>query len=105
MTNDELIEDLISDIKSLRFYQLPLAVATVHAIESLRAIVDRLPKTADGVSIVPGMKLRREIDSDTILEIETELCMRSRNAIPENTCALLGWSEWYSDEAAEAAKR
>lgn len=36
------------------FVSLPAALALLAECERLRAIVDRLPRTADGVSVIPG---------------------------------------------------
>jgi hypothetical protein len=84
-----------------------------NEIERLEAIVDRLPKTADGVSIVQGMTvftkpaeilLRCSVESAGIQDGQTYLVL---NETPTNGCFVGGRfrfckspSDCYSTEAA-----
>lgn len=70
--------------------------AQAREIERLREIVDRLPKTADGVPIVPGMEVYVETDDDGLQcdEVVVKLAAYDVHDLPEF---------WFSTEAAALA--
>ena len=100
---------------------LPVNPATVvkllEEIKRLRAVVEKLPKTADGVPITPGMKLYRVFDygngnvsepheTKPITGFNTDESGRLNSIHFENGWTMVAeHSETYSTfEAAEAAK-
>ena len=74
-------------------------------LERLRAIVDKLPRTADGVPVVPGMEVYYPIRSGTRQgEILQQWVNDSLDVTPCRSTNRVAIYSWYSTrEAAEAA--
>ncbi len=76
MTPDEAIEIVNNKAQGLApkvWQECELPEVLVAEIERLRAIVEKLPKTADGVPIVPGMELHPSPCPYPILEAHAEI--------------------------------
>ena len=79
--------------------ELQRALSKTEAeFERLQAIVDRLPKTADGVPVVPGMEVWGQFEYRCNIENAIVLESIYSDAVPASQF-------WYSTcEAAEAAR-
>jgi hypothetical protein len=76
-------------------------------VERLRAIVDKLPKTADGVPVVPMMEVWFWNDADYIDSAHAYTFSQQRHKVPISILTEWGWvrvAHCYSTrEAVEAA--
>lgn len=82
-------------------------LALVAEVERLRAIVERLPKTADGVTITPGMDVWRD-DSDA--PVAVKMYGEHQISYPEPVYWLSGcYSTWeaacHARAVAESARK
>ena len=107
------IADVISPLSQAGFRDGALTVRRLAMQrDRLRAIVDRLPKTADGVPIVPGMKVYPlfPIDDPEFSEDDdyATCVLKLRDALTGETFEPNEWipGKCYStQEAAEAARK
>ena len=103
MTNDALIELLRKPCDEPGCGHCRLELQAADVIERLQAIVGRLPKTADGVSIVPGDVLHHVLD-DVHWQAVAVLCL-SESDDQGAPLSLLTFDRWFStNEAAEKAR-
>lgn len=86
----------------------PVACWAIQEIARLRAIVDKLPKTKDGVSVVPGNNVLYQVCDVTVYPNETD---RKRGVTTKQvvsfhnqlfTCSIV--ESYSTSEAAEAEK-
>ena len=100
--------DFLNDYKMVEEDSVLVHVAEgdgLAEIERLRAIVDRLPTTADGVPVVPGMRLWTSYNSGRDVsgfEVNSDgnlTCLHFRDG-GFDRCV---WAHYSSREAADAA--
>lgn len=77
-------------------------VREIEGLEEMKAIIDRLPRTADGVTITPGMSVYRPFGmSESIMELMARDV--SNDAINDGIAWALASRFYSTKEAAESA--
>jgi len=96
---DELCADCLKELHAECEAQI---AALTAANAKLQAIVDKLPKTADGVAVMPGMKIWLDDSDGPVERVDTAICTTPG---PQVHWYEPIWSQCYSTRAAaEAAK-
>jgi len=89
--NSDFANDLDRDLSIVLRNNLPSILSDLERLAELEAIVDRLPKTADGVPVTPGM----EVWTDYWSGPQHGIVRRLNVQLEEGSC-------WADDEADEA---